>query len=151
MNNKIKKEIHAIRSILECFEKSDFHSMTSFYHSSSFPKGCCGDASDLIGLYLLQCHGIESEYVCGKGLRHNSEQSHAWLTCQGYIIDITADQFNENNYQLPKVIIEAQSPFHNSFKEYTCRPITFEYLRTSGIPSVLAKVISKLKESEVAL
>ncbi|TOL45735.1 hypothetical protein CGH96_22690, partial [Vibrio parahaemolyticus] len=64
MNKEVKKEIHQIRDILASFEKSDFHSMTSFYHSSAFPNGCCGDATDLLGLYLLQYHNLESEYVC---------------------------------------------------------------------------------------
>ncbi|EPR3583381.1 hypothetical protein ACU440_000528 [Vibrio alginolyticus] len=54
MNKEVKKKIHQIRDILASFEKSDFHSMTSFYHSSGFPNGCCGDATDLLGLYLLQ-------------------------------------------------------------------------------------------------
>ncbi|ELY5146055.1 hypothetical protein M2G92_21915 [Vibrio vulnificus] len=141
MNKDIEKKIYQIREILARFEKTDFHSMTSFYFSSGFPAGCCGDATDLLGLYLLKYHGLESYYVCGHGLGDNSNQTHAWLVCQGYIIDITADQFNDDGYELPSVIIDKQSPFHELFDETTSRPTSIEYLKGTGIPSVLAKVL----------
>ncbi|EHH1260720.1 hypothetical protein J7H92_004562 [Vibrio parahaemolyticus] len=141
MNKDIEKKIYQIREILARFEKTDFHSMTSFYFSSGFPAGCCGDTTDLLGLYLLKYHGVESYYVCGHGLGDNSNQTHAWLVCQGYIIDITADQFNDDGYELPSIIIDKQSPFHELFDETTSRPTSIEYLKGTGIPSVLAKVL----------
>ncbi|EHC04304.1 hypothetical protein Sbal625DRAFT_3893 [Shewanella baltica OS625] len=151
MNKNIRKNIHQIREILAGFEKSDFHSMTSFYFSSGFPTGCCGDASDLLGLYLLKYHRLDSEYVCGRGLGDNSNLTHAWLVCQGYIIDITADQFNCDGYEQPAVIIDKQSQFHELFDETTCRPTNIEFLNGSGIPSVLAKVLSVMQTLENAL
>ena len=144
MNKDIEKKICQIREILARFEKIDFHSMTSFYFSSGFPAGCCGDATDLLGLYLLKYHGLESYYVCGHGLGDNSSQTHAWLVCQGYIIDITADQFNDDGYELPSVIIDKQSPFHELFDETISHPTSIENLKDTGIPSVLAKVLSVL-------
>ncbi|ELB2784028.1 hypothetical protein QNE30_003930 [Vibrio alginolyticus] len=148
MNKEVKKKIHQIRDILASFEKSDFHSMTSFYHSSGFPNGCCGDATDLLGLYLLQYHNLDSEYVCGNGLGENFNQSHAWLVCNGYIIDITADQFNEDGYELPAVVIEKQSSFHELFDETTSRNTSVSYLKGTGIPNVLSKVLSVMRASE---
>lgn len=145
MDQKIDKKIYQIRKILVSFEKSDFHYMTSFYHSSGFPRGCCGDATDLLGLYLLKFHGIESEYVCGEGLISNLYQSHAWLLCQGYIVDITADQFNDIGYKLPDVLIQVQSDFHDSFDIKTTHPTSIEYLQDTNIPNVLSKVISLME------
>lgn len=145
MDKEIEKKIYQIREILVNFEKSDFHYMTSFYHSSGFPKGCCGDATDLIGLYLLQVHGIESEYVCGECLINNLYQSHAWLLCQGYIIDITADQFNDIGYNLPGVLIQIQSDFHDSFDTKTTHPTSIEHLQNTNIPSVLLKIVSLMQ------
>lgn len=76
----------------------------SFNH---FPRGCCGDASDLLGEYLLE-HEIHSIYVCGKLYLEEPEegfQSHAWLTVDGLIADITGDQFGDRaiyfNYDIP--------------------------------------------------
>lgn len=151
LNKEVKKEIHQIRDILASFDKSDFDSMTSFYNSSGFPSGCCGDATDLLGLYLLQHKGLGSEYVCGVGLGENSNQSHAWLHCNGYIIDITADQFNEDGYELPSVIIEKQSSFHELFHETTSRISNISYFKDTGIPDVLSKVLSVMHASEDAL
>lgn len=62
-----------------------------------FPRGCCGDASDLLGEYLLE-NGIESTYVCGNRYFDDPEegpQSHAWLLVEGMIADITGDQFSD--------------------------------------------------------
>lgn len=150
MNKDIEQMIYQIRDILARFEKADFHSMTSFYFSTGFPAGCCGDATDLVGLYLLKYYGLESEYICGHGLGDNSNQTHAWLMCQGHIIDITADQFNDIGYELPSVIIEKQSPFHELFAETTCRPTSIEHLKKTGIPSVLEKVLSVIQARENA-
>ncbi|MGL0936050.1 hypothetical protein ABMX80_21135 [Vibrio vulnificus] len=151
MDKDIEKKIYQIREILARFKKADFHSRTSFYFSSGFPDGCCGDATDLLGLYLLKYHGLESDYVCGHGLGDNSNQTHAWLVCQGYIIDITADQFNADGYELPSVIIDKQSTFHELFDETTSRPTSVEYVKGTGIPSVLAKVMSVMQARENAL
>ena len=52
-----------------------------------FPRGCCGDASDLIGEYLLR-NGIDDlYYVCGMHYPNTGDdeadfqgkQSHAWI------------------------------------------------------------------------
>ena len=74
---------------------------------SRFSNGCCGDASDLLGMYLLK-HGVRSSYVCGNRYFDGPEegtQSHAWLDVNGWIADITGDQFRTQsiylNYNIP--------------------------------------------------
>ncbi len=63
-----------------------------------FPKGCCGDTSNLLAQFLLG-FGIHSNYIYGEYSYEDPEaqsQSHAWLQCQGgIIIDITGDQFSD--------------------------------------------------------
>lgn len=58
----------------------------------SFPHAACGNASVLLGEWLIR-KGIKGvEYVSGSS---DEIKSHAWLECDGLIIDITADQFGE--------------------------------------------------------
>lgn len=99
---KIVKEFRA--AIDTAKEEGEFDEDICFHH---FPRGCCGDASDLLAQYLLD-NNITSWYVCGthypKGGTDEENwervQSHAWLTTMDprcttnyNIIDITGDQF----------------------------------------------------------
>ena len=58
---------------------------------ADFPKGSCGDASELLGQYLsdsgLGTWGYRS------GMQLDPVFSHAWVERDGLIVDITADQF----------------------------------------------------------
>lgn len=60
----------------------------------NFPRGCCGIASCLLANYLYT-KDIHTEYVCGNYYYDSisNPQSHAWLTVENIIIDITGDQF----------------------------------------------------------
>ncbi|MFN8742869.1 MAG: hypothetical protein ACK5YR_23310 [Pirellula sp.] len=58
-----------------------------------FPIGCCGDASDLMAHHLCQLGYDPPQYVLGD----SGSQSHAWLETNGFIVDITADQFDDND------------------------------------------------------
>lgn len=78
-----------------------------------FPSGSCGDASDLLGIYLQQSLGISAEYIAG----WFNEGSHAWLEFEGLIIDITADQF----HGCEPVIVTSSSELHSKFSRGTCR------------------------------
>lgn len=60
-----------------------------------FPIGCCGEASRMLSVYLLD-HGVRSQYVCASYFDPETDgsSSHAWLGLEGdYIADITGDQF----------------------------------------------------------
>lgn len=55
---------------------------------ADFPRGACGDASEMLGQYLADCNlGTWLYRSCA------SIPSHAWLERDGWIVDITADQF----------------------------------------------------------
>lgn len=88
---------------------------------SGFPRGCCGDASELLAEYLEE-HGIGTVQICGEYLRGEfyDKQSHAWLlTEDGIIIDITGDQFKYNPtflcYNIP-VYVGPMDAFHRLFE-----------------------------------
>ena len=87
---------------------------------SRFPIGCCGDACDLLGQFLLD-HNIRTYYVCGTyrdGVFENT-QSHAWLlTEEDVIIDITGDQFHTDSNFLCynyRVYYGKEDDFHKLF------------------------------------
>ena len=61
-----------------------------------FPNGCCTIASDLLQHYLLSM-GIETYEVSGRD-GETVNGSHTWLEfLDGIVIDITYDQFDNNN------------------------------------------------------
>ena len=80
-----------------------------------FPRGCCGNASPILGTFL-------TEHGCGKfdliegtrGLPEVDFRSHAWLRQGRVIVDITADQFEEVD---ETVIVTSYSPWHDSFNQ----------------------------------
>lgn len=152
MRDSIISDIRKIRSALESFDKSDFPENTSFYQcKNGFPAGCCGDTSDLIGLYLKSSYGVHSEYVLGKGLGNNRNQTHAWLMCDGYIIDITADQFNSIGYNQECVIISQNSEFHESFSRFERHEINAKNLNRTSISDVLHEVRERIRTLAPAL
>jgi hypothetical protein len=74
-----------------------------------FPTGACGDASLLLAKYL-QVNGCgRSHYMVGK----RKGRTHAWLQLADFTIDITADQFEDQD---AGVIVSADSPWHSSFQ-----------------------------------
>jgi hypothetical protein len=60
---------------------------------SEFPSGACGNASPLLAQYFHDLGLGEWEYV--SGIRSCDQHSHAWLEKDGWIVDITADQFDD--------------------------------------------------------
>lgn len=95
----------------------DFDEDSSFW---KFPRGCCGDTSDLLAQYLMN-NGIKTYYVCGTYRQGSFEdiQSHAWLmTDDQKIIDITGDQFKDKPeflyYDRP-IYIGLEDDFHKLF------------------------------------
>lgn len=63
---------------------------------SNFPGGCCDDASDLFGYYLLQNFSICSMQCNGRYEDENPENTtnHVWLLVDGINVDLTYGQFH---------------------------------------------------------
>jgi len=85
---------------------------------STYPKGWCGTASRELQTLLKQ-HGIVAVIRHGNAHPENIESgdrmNHAWLEYEGYIIDITADQFNDRGYSNPKIMVTRDNSFHKMF------------------------------------
>lgn len=81
----------------------------------SFPLGACGHASVLLGEWLTRKGFNGVEYVSGRSDQINS---HAWLECDGLIIDITADQFGTGT-GMPPVFVGRGRRFHDRFEVLT--------------------------------
>lgn len=82
-----------------------------------FPSGWCGDAAPLLSQYLTDSGLGDFDYVCGETQEVDpaeSPQSHAWLEQDGFIIDITADQFPEIG---EAVMITRDRTWHSQFIE----------------------------------
>ncbi len=97
------------RSALDSVRRHEFKSAQ--LGSNDFPKGASSDASLLLGIYLLNEHGVDCDYVAASD---GSGSSHAWLEHEGLFIDITADR-------LPgmqgKVVVGEDHPVHSLFIE----------------------------------
>lgn len=113
-----------------------------------FPKGCCRDASELLGQFLL-AKGISTWFVSGiyypecddEEMRMNMMQSHAWLSTRSpyseeyLIIDITADQFSDREefgYYSKPVYVGEMDDFHRLFTVENA--LIYKGLENTGSP-----------------
>jgi len=137
MIDKIREYSLEFRIALEKLKENE---ILESKHFMRFPRGCCGDTSDLLAKYLLS-KGIETSYAWGIYNGH----SHGWLVYQNYIIDITADQFDEIK---EKVVVTTDPTWYLKFKNTTKKIEafvdfnTFNHERLSLIyETILSKII----------
>lgn len=85
------------------------------FMKSPFPKGWCGKSVELLIIALSE-KGLSVEKCSGNVFPDAKVKiNHAWLECEGYIIDITADQFNDMGYSNPPVMVTDDDTFHRIF------------------------------------
>ena len=115
----------------------------------NFPCGSCGDATLLLGTYLIEQGFPPFSYMLGERGERLEENwtSHAWLEREGIIIDITADQFLDKE---DKVLIVQDSAWHALF----CSEIRhvadyriFERHMVAGLDRAYQKICSRLRET----
>jgi hypothetical protein len=102
-----------VRSGMESFSSGESSPISLL--GNYFPSSCCEAASMILAAYLveqglpmaLRVHGIN-------GGDTMELKSHVWLSLEGYVIDITADQFKA--YGLAGIIVSKSSSFHDSFE-----------------------------------
>ncbi|MDG1751649.1 MAG: hypothetical protein P8I03_08315 [Thalassotalea sp.] len=109
----------------------------------SFPSGACGHASAILGQCLIDFLGIEFDYVAGKFKDKENSPSHAWLQSKDYIVDITADQFEDIDI---KVWVTAKSKWHQALEGKNIHIASFEYY-DKGALMPLEPFYQKLKNS----
>lgn len=98
-----------------------------------FPRGTCGDTSELLGTWLSENGFGEFFYICGE--RGTFEDggwfSHAWIEQDGWIVDITADQFPEVSDRII-VCHRAESVWHATFEVHRNRGSKALHRQLSG-------------------
>ncbi|MBS0857245.1 MULTISPECIES: hypothetical protein [unclassified Tatumella] len=88
----------------------------TMFNPSPFPKGWCGESARRIQ-DTLRRSGIDAEYREGDAFPERTDRmNHAWLEYDGYFIDITADQFNDQGYSNDPIMVTTDNSFHKIFK-----------------------------------
>jgi hypothetical protein len=107
---RIEQLAHKLRSVIETVPRQDLP-----VGMRSFPKGACGNSAILLGAYFTNFEIEGFVYVQGKrgSRKHNTYASHAWLSRETLVVDITADQFSDAP---GPVIVADPSPWHQTFR-----------------------------------
>jgi hypothetical protein len=83
-------------------DKSDRSGWGEQFHN--FPHGTCGAVAEMFGTYLHDKCAVNVKYVASW---HGSDWakfgSHAWLEVDGWIIDLTCDQFPDIPISAPYI------------------------------------------------
>lgn len=87
---------------------------------NQFPFDCCDDTADLFTHYLYHNYGIDSIRIDGEYIDEaNGLCGHSWQETEGWIVDLTGDQF-ENDPSVPikadAVYVGKMDSFHSQFK-----------------------------------
>ncbi|NOT99971.1 MAG: hypothetical protein HOO95_00125 [Gallionella sp.] len=123
----IEKIAHRMRDSIKAIPREQLP-----FPMSSFPIGACGDASLLLGAYLVDCGYHNFLYISGERGTYtdNSWTSHAWVAKGELVIDITADQFADAP---ASVIVASPSAWHQQFEIESSSPSDFRVWSGMGI------------------
>jgi hypothetical protein len=102
-----------------------------------FPVGSCGDASLLLGTYLIELGENPFDYMLGDTTDNHADSSwssHAWIQREDLIIDITADQFSEIHKE---VIVSTVSEWHRTLSGTKLHIADFNLYDNNTITSLL--------------
>lgn len=84
-----------------------------------FPFGFCSKTSFLLAHVLKKRYNIESIAIISGSLKNRPRQTHAWVFANGYIVDLTLNQFNEElNLENPEIFISNNSDLHSELFDY---------------------------------
>lgn len=108
MEDPLQQRLFCLASRFRCGILRSIGSAGSLPTLRDFPTGACGDASLLLAKYLQEKRCGLAHYVLGERRGHR----HAWLQLQEFVIDITADQFDD---QRAGIIVSLDSSWHASF------------------------------------
>jgi len=119
----VEREAKAVRGFLE---KPIARATVAF---RVFPAGGCGNASEMLGVWLKECGIDGAECVAGD----RGDMSHAWLEVGDLVVDITSDQFEDG---LGSVYVGRRGLFHESFVD--------QRRYTPSVPLSLGDLYSKM-------
>lgn len=103
----LKGEVTRARGV---FDRHSNEISEAFF--SSFPRGCCGNASLFLGNWLSHVGFKDIKVVLAE---NDAGDSHSWLALKDCIVDITADQFEDQGYGIYPI----GSEYHNSYSDQT--------------------------------
>lgn len=113
----IGMDLEKLRNTCDQFRKlfDEHHQeMPEKHLKEHFPRGCCKEVSNTLGLYLkVNGFGIWNS-VYAKEMLNGNEESHVWLQKGDTICDLTLDQFGK---EYPKVFVGNKQTFHSVFYE----------------------------------
>jgi hypothetical protein len=120
-----KLELHQLatkfrKAILSC-PRANF-SAYQRKHLQDFPTQSCDVASLLLAYYLREkgCEIVEKVSGC-RNFGRPDEECHAWLEVDGWIVDITADQFQDLDDPVIVTAVKGQT-WHSHFREQSRGP-----------------------------
>jgi hypothetical protein len=138
-------ETLCIRRLAERFraavEACDLRRLPITFHE--FPNGSCGDATLILAKYLNDNGHEGFVYVCGIRDGH----SHAWLQRGDLIVDITGDQFPDNEHS---VCVSRRSAWHAQFEidhESSSDIDLYDDLTRVGLGAAYNKILQQLSLS----
>ena len=108
-NEELYKIANAVRTAM----KNSIYDIPSLYTIiGSFPRGCCGYATEQVGLLLKERYPDECVWCINAQNRESTP--HTWVEFQERIVDITPDQFAECDK--PVIVCDkTQSELHSGF------------------------------------
>ncbi|MCM7391745.1 hypothetical protein [Enterobacter bugandensis] len=115
--NQVEIENLCIR-IRNCLDKwSEDGTLEAIVGSSTknFPNGCCGLVTECLSVILYKLTGSRPNSVtgtCDDGDRYYNQlaaNSHIWIEINGINIDLTGDQFNGGDINIPPVFVSSSS------------------------------------------
>ena len=107
---KLKKTCEQFRKLFD----EHHQKMPEKYLKERFPRGCCCEVSNTLGLYLkVNGFGVWNS-IYAKGKLNGNEETHVWLQKDDIICDLTLDQFGA---EYPKVFVGDKQIFHSVFYE----------------------------------
>lgn len=93
-----------IRSCLEKWSKDGTSDKAGWEDLKNFPNGSCGLVSECLSTILYRLTGCRPYNVIGQC----NDRSHRWVEMNGINIDLTGDQFNnEEGVNIPPVFISS--------------------------------------------
>lgn len=110
-------DIEAIKNIASRFREALEHTSKEaprYLPFNNFPKGCCGLTSSLLGKYLNEL-GFNCKHIIGtrKNPKEDFSQTHAWSEIEGIIIDITGDQFTDEDR--PAIYVDNEDDWYKDW------------------------------------
>jgi hypothetical protein len=105
----LERLIDAVRDAAARFRAALEQGSLRLHGLQNFPRGSCGDASELLGQYL-QDSGLGT-WDYRLGFEPESMNSHAWVEQGQVLADITADQFPDVS---DPVVVTADRSWHDA-------------------------------------